>query len=228
MIRTASVNRILAIAKALDGLEERFMFVGASVLGLLATEEGAPDPRPTEDVDLIAVVTNYAQNVALNKRLRARGFTEDVESPVLCRWRYQGLIVDIIPPDPRVLGFSNELYPSALAHITTVEIDGTSVPHIDAPHFIGTKLLAYEGRGKGDLHASHDLEDLFAVVNSRPEILEEIARAPAKCREVVGPRLEVLRANPSLEEAVEGYLANDVPGQHRVVLERLDAVLRAM
>lgn len=144
---------------------------------------------------------------------------------MICRWRYQVWIVDVMPPTPEVFGFSNELYPSAMAHPTVTKIDGTAIPHIDAPHFIGTKLLAFEGRGKGDLQVSHDLEDLLAVINSRPEVVSEIGAAPLICREAVFPRLRYLRDNPGFKNVVAGHLANDAPGRDKVVLGRIDAIL---
>lgn len=227
MIRTPAIERIVAVARALDGLPEPFLFVGASVLGLLASQSEAPMPRPTEDVDLVALVADYVSLAALHERLRQRGFSEDSESRVICRWRYRGWIVDVMPPDPDILGFSNELYPSALAHAATVELDGVAVRHIDAPHFVGTKLLAFEGRGGGDLWSSHDLEDLVAVVNSRPEIVPEIAATPPECRSVVVPRLSALRRDRDFEDALDGHLANDAPGRVAVVLARIDAILSA-
>lgn len=225
MIRTPAVERVVAVARALASIPESFLFVGASVLGLLAEEEGSPTPRPTEDVDLVALVTDYVQLATLGERLRARGFTEDSESRVICRWRYQGWIVDVMPPDPDVLGFSNELYPSAMAHPALAEVDGVSLRHIDAPHFVGTKLLAFEGRGNGDLWLSHDLEDLIAIVNSRPEIAREVGTAPDECRRVILSRLARLRESPDFNDAVDGHLANDDPGRAEIVLSRIDAIL---
>ena len=101
MIRTPSVDRILAVATALEGLEEPHLFVGASVLGLLASQSEAPTPRATEDVDVVALVADYVQNTVLNANLRARGFAEDVESGVICRWLYRGWIVDVMPSTRR-------------------------------------------------------------------------------------------------------------------------------
>lgn len=225
MIRTPAVERVVAVARALQGLPEPYLFVGASVLGLLASSPEAPVPRPTEDVDLVALVTDYARLAALHERLRQRGFTEDSESRVICRWRYRGWIVDVMPPDPDILGFSNELYPSALAHPSQIELDDVAIRHIDAPHFIGTKLLAFEGRGQGDVEASHDLEDLIAVLNGRPETVAEVGAAPVACRTVLLPRLAALRNVSGIEDALEGHLANDVAGRADVVLARIDAIL---
>lgn len=99
------MQRIVVVAQALADIPEPFIFVGASVLGLLATQSDAPTPRATEDVDIEALTTDYAQLAALNERLRERGFSEDSESHVICRWRYRDWIVDVMPPDPNVLGF---------------------------------------------------------------------------------------------------------------------------
>lgn len=225
MIRTPAVERLIGVAKALADLPEAFIFVGGSVLGLLVTEVQSPTPRATDDVDIVALVSDYAQHAQLAEHLRARGFTEDSESHVICRWRFRGWIVDVMPPDPNILGFSNELYPSAMANAAVVVIDGMSIRHIDASHFIGTKLLAYEGRGKGDMMASHDLEDLFAVFNTRPETVSEIVAAPVDCQRVILPRLQAIRSNRDFEEVLEAHLANDVPGQSNIVTTRIDEVL---
>lgn len=130
-----------------------------------------------------------------------------------------------MPPDADILGFANLLYPSAVRHPLITTVDGVPIRHIDAPHFIGTKLLAYEDRGRGDLLASHDLEDVFAVLSSRPEAGGEIASAPAECREVVVTCLSALRDHPDYGHAVEGHLADDVADQVAIVLARIDTIL---
>ena len=132
-----------------------------------------------------------------------------------------------MPPDPDILGFANLLYPSALKHPLVTVLDGVTIQHIDAPHFLGTKLLAYEDRGKGEIRVSHDLEDLLAVLSSRPETGREISGAPEPCRQIVQSRLRLLRDHPLFHEALEGHLANDVPGQAEIVRAQIDAVLAA-
>ena len=227
MVRTPEVERIVGVARALADIPEPILFVGGSVVGLLATSPRAARPRATDDVDLVAFVSDYAGLAVLHERLRQRGFSEDVESRVICRWRFQGWIVDVMPPDADILGFANLLYPSAVRHPLVTTVDGVPIRHIDAPHFIGTKLLAYEDRGRGEVAVSHDLEDVFAVVSSRPEVVDEIASAPAECREVVLPRLSALRDHSEYEYSVGGHLANDTPDQTDVVLARIDAILKA-
>jgi hypothetical protein len=50
---------------------------------------------------------------------------------------------------------------------------GTVIRSITAPYFLATKLEAFQSRGKGDVFASHDLEDVIAVIDGRPAITEE-------------------------------------------------------
>jgi hypothetical protein len=84
--------------------------------------------RPTKDVDAIVDVTSYAKYAALSKRLRELGLAEDTrEGAPLCRWRYNDLIVDVMPIDQGVLGFSNRWYPAAIETAQTLSIAGHNI-----------------------------------------------------------------------------------------------------
>jgi len=59
-------------------------------------------------VDAIAEITSYAQYAAFGDRLRILGFNEDTsEGAPVCRWIQGGIILDVMPLDANVLGFSN-------------------------------------------------------------------------------------------------------------------------
>lgn len=45
---------------------------------------------------------------------------------------------------------------------------------ITAPYFIACKLAAFAGRGNGDYLMSHDMEDIVAVMDGRPELVSEV------------------------------------------------------
>jgi hypothetical protein len=52
--------------------------------------------------------------------------------------------------------------------------------------FLTTKLEAFNGRSGGDIFMSHDLEDIIAVIDGRPELGADIATAPAPGRRQSG------------------------------------------
>jgi len=108
--------RISAVAQILQGLQQTYVFVGGATVSLYASEPViAENIRPADDVDVIIELASYAGYAGIDERLREIGFVNDIESGVLCRYRIQGIIVDIMPTDPLVIGFSNRWYPEALS-----------------------------------------------------------------------------------------------------------------
>jgi hypothetical protein len=66
-------------------------------------------------VDVIVEVASYSQYAKLSKRLRKLGFSEDSsEGAPICRWASEGMLLDVMPTDEKILGFSNRWYGPAL------------------------------------------------------------------------------------------------------------------
>jgi len=197
------------------------------IRGLLITDPAASTSRPTDDVDVIFHAASRADYYALAKRLRARGFSEVSEPDApLCRWRVAGIVVDVMPDNAAILGFSNTWYRAAMANATSVAIgEDLSIRVIDASHFCATKLEALESRGEGDLfHA--DLEDIIALVDGRPELVDELRMADDATRQFVATRFGGLLSTPGFEDALAGHLPGDEGSQARlpIVLQRLRAI----
>lgn len=157
----------------------------------------------------------------------SRGLAEDTRPGApLCWWRRDDLIVDVMPTDATVLGFSNRWYPAAIAAAQTIDIGGHRVRVVTPTLFIATKLDAFHGRGDGDIVASHDLEDIIAVVDGRPEIVSEVATASTDVRHYIASELRDLLANRDFTEALAGVLLPDSASQARRGL--LEGRLRSM
>jgi hypothetical protein len=183
---------------------------------LFITDPAAGGIRPTRDVDAIVDVTSYAKYTALAERLRALGLGEDTtRGAPLCRWRHGQLIVDVMPTDATVLGFSNRWYPAAIETAQTFHIAGHDVRVVTPALFIATKLEAFHGRGGDDVVASHDLEDIIAVVDGRPEIVGDVAAASDGVRAYVGAEIRTLFDNRDFTEALAGFLLPDRASQAR-------------
>ena len=72
---------------------------------------------------------------------------------------------------------------------------GKSIRVITAPFFLGTEMEAFRGRAKLDFQASHDLEDLVAVVEGRETLLEEIAASTLSLRRILADAAKMLLPN---------------------------------
>jgi hypothetical protein len=67
-------------------------------------------------------------------------------------------------------------------------------------------MEAFLGRGKGDLFASHDLEDIIYLLDHRPEIKEEITNAPKIVKNYLIDHFRKLLKQPLFEEALLGHV----------------------
>jgi hypothetical protein len=222
VLRDDEIDSVRRVAIRLGPIAERAVFVGGAVIPLLLTDPAAASPRPTLDVDVVIELTSSGKYAELVSQLRSRGFEEDTAANApACRWLVEGLRVDVMPSDGSILGFTNRWYPAVVSRPTACDLPGgPTIRLVSAPLFLATKLEAFRGRGREDFRASHDLEDLVAVVDGRTELEGEVRSAAARVREFLGTELRALLATPAFVEALPGYLHGDRGSQARLPLIR--------
>jgi hypothetical protein len=226
--RVKNFNRIRLVAEKLSHLPDRVVFLGGSVVGFLLTDTGAPDVRPTLDVDVIVGVKTQREYHKLSESLKDLGFKEAVESGIICRWRIEKVIVDIMPTSEKILGFTNRWYPLAMETASQYKINQTlSINLVSPPCFIATKIDAFESRGKQDFLLSDDINDIIYVVNGRPEIVDEIKNSGKELKGYLSRKFKKLLKNDFFHEAIQGCLRADTENQSRyyIILERLKRAL---
>jgi predicted nucleotidyltransferase len=207
-------------ATRLHPLLPEIVFVGGCASGLLINDQGAGIVRKTYDVDVIAEIASYAEYTLFSNELRKLGFAEDTsDGAPLCRWLHTGLVLDVMPLDEQILGFSNRWYPDALRTSNNVELPNRlTIRAITAPYFLGTKIEAFRGRGQSDYFSSHDLEDFIAVIDGRPLILDEVQASPRDLRLYLSDAVIKLLQEPRFLDALPGYLLPDAANQSRIGL----------
>lgn len=212
------------IADALGDLREQVVFVGGAVAGLLVTDPLADSVRATRDVDAVVNATRAVFHL-IEEAVAQRGFVRDVQGDVICRWVHKdsGLLFDLMPVQPEVLGFSNRWYPYAVETAEPVELSpGLTIRLVSAVGFVATKLEAYAGRGAGDFLTSHDIEDVLNIVDGREELTDEMAAAPAELRQAVKSAFLHLLSNPDFANVLPGLIAE--PERAGLVMQRMKAM----
>jgi len=210
---------ILQIAAAgLGSLLNDVVFLGGCAAGLLVTDAASPPPRETKDVDVIVEISTMHAYHDFAGKLRKRGFREDTsDGAPMCRWLYDSVVVDVMPTNEDILGFSNQWYPEAMqtAHNMTLP-NGIEIQLVSAPHFLATKLEAFYGRGHGDYMASHDLEDLIAVLDGRASIVDEVKLGSKSLRAYLAEAFAQLLDNDEFQDALPCQLPPDAASQARI------------
>ena len=177
----------------LGALVDEFVFLGGCATGLLIVDPAAPPIRETIDVDVIVQVLSRAEYYALAERMRDLGFKEDTRDDApICRWTDGQVILDVMPTDPAILSFGNQWYAPAMMHALEMALpSGKIIRMVSAPYFLITKLEAFEGRGKGDFQMSHDVEDMIAVLDGRPLIVDEVLASETMLRAALADRFSI-------------------------------------
>jgi predicted nucleotidyltransferase len=223
-----AVEWVRRVAERLDDMIEEVVFLGGSTTGLLITAPRTSAIRPTKDVDIIVEVATWGEYAQILDRLREKGFREDTEEGApICRWVIDGIKVDVMPTKEEVLGFSNRWYQATVSAANTFQFSETlAVRLVSGPYFLATKFEAFSERGDGDYQLSHDIEDVVAVVDGRPELLSEIESADPEVREYLRLKVGELLTDEDFRSAVPGLLPGDIGSQARVpvVLARLEQI----
>lgn len=212
-----NIENLKKIAQALEDVDQRVVYVGGCVVGLIVSDPLAPEIRVTQDVDIVVEISSRKQYDQFADILRGKGFSEDIDSQILCRWKYKDCIVDVMPVDQKILGFSNRWYPEALNTAVSLQIDQKrSVKVVSAPCFIATKLEAFKGRGNGDYLMSADIEDIVAILDGRPELLDEVSKSSSELRAYLAKETKQLLSTPGFMQNIGSFLPGDSASQARV------------
>lgn len=199
-----NIVRLKAIKNAMVALEKDIVFVGGAILSLYS-DSPIIDVRSTNDIDVIIEILNYGERAKIEERLREIGFHHDVESGIICRYRHQGLIVDIIPTDDNSIGFKNNWYP--LAFETAVEYyldERTNIKIPTAPCYLATKFEAFKSRGNYDGYSSHDFEDIVFVLQTRSTIWNEMNETSEDLKQYLKEEFTQLFNHPYLMDWLDG------------------------
>ena len=211
-----NIARLKAVATILSNFREEIVFVGGATISLYASRPELTTIRVTDDVDVVVELLSTGEFYRLQEKLISLGFLHDKNASIISRYLYNGLKVDFMPTDPAILGFTNRWYLEGVRQKIKVDLDAvTSIYIFSAPYFLASKMEAFLGRGKGDLFASHDLEDIIYLLDHRPTIKKEIISSPATVRTYLLEQFNKLNKQPLFEEALLGHV------------EQQDAIQRA-
>lgn len=199
----------------------RMAFVGGCTTALLITDNFTLQHiRETDDVDLIVEVLSYGDYEQLCRQLRDKGFRASPEDDVICRWRLASLIVDVMPINEHILGFSNYWYPDALKYAANYPLSsGKNIRVVSPVYFLATKIEAFHGRGERNFLQSRDIEDIVSLVDGYESLCEEVQLANDDVKQAIATAIEHFLLVADFEYAVQS-VAQDSQ-REQLLFERL-------
>ena len=221
-----NILRVKAVAQALSVLNETIVFVGGATVALYAAP-AAPEVRPTDDVDVVIELATYSDYARLDERLREIGFVNEIASGVICRYIIQGIVVDIMPTDPGIIGFSNRWYPEGFQNAIICRLEeGYEINIFSLPYFIASKWEAFKNRGNLDFRGSSDFEDIVYVLENTDAPKQKLTNAPENVKDYLKQEIGYWIDKPAFEEGLychieRGYSANKV---HEIIAILTDSL----
>ena len=225
MSHKVNITRIKAVSNALGELQNKVVFVGGATVSLYV-DRVAPESRPTDDVDVLVEIGTRWDFAAIEEQLRKMGFQNDSSSKFLGRYLLPGIIVDIMPTDEKILGFSNIWYSEGFKNSIDFTIDELHKVKIFSPtYFIASKIEAFKNRGKNDGRLSSDFEDIVYVLENRRTIWAEMSSSEPKLKEYLYSEFSKFKNNPYLEEWIASHSSSYSPPSVYFIMEDLDFFL---
>jgi predicted nucleotidyltransferase len=222
-----NLEMLASVAKGLGPLKDEVVFVGGATIELYLAGQPALKVRATDDVDCVVEVTTRTDYHKLEEKLRALGFRHslDANGPI-CRWEYKGILVDVMPIEGAVLGFTNRWYAEGFERSGSVRLpDGAEIRIFSLPYLVASKLEAFKGRGGNDFMGSSDMEDIVTIIDGAADFKEQIAGAPKSVRSYLQDRFREFLADERFLDGLEGNLP-PAAGPGRV--ERARSILEGL
>lgn len=224
----SNLEMLKFVANKLEELRQEVVFLGGCATALLITDTGTPDVRTTLDVDCIIDVLSLMEYQKIEKQLRDKGFKQLITDDVICRWHYEEIILDIMPTDEKILGFSNRWYKASIEDAMTHQLnDELVIKSVTAPYFIATKLEAFKTRGHHDFLTSHDFEDIITVIDGREELANEITKADDCLKEYLKENFKQILMDKNFLSILPGLVNYGSLAEARaeIILKRINNII---
>lgn len=208
MLKNTQINKavIKRIAAALGPLNERVVYVGGAVVSLYIDDPSADDVRPTKDLDLALEIASLGELEALREELIHCGFTQTANDPVICRFRYEDVSVDVMATEPIGWAPGNRWFKQGFGLALNYSLDDLEIRLLPLAYFLATKFDAFFDRGIHDIWASHDYEDIVYLFNHVSDITDQVLNSEVMVKSfLVSSAAKILEDN-TLIEAIVGNL----------------------
>lgn len=227
MLKNTQINRAVTkkIATALGPLNQRVVYVGGAVVSLYIDDPSADDVRPTKDLDITLEIASIGALEALRLELVNLGFIQSANDAVVCRFRYEDVLVDVMATEPVGWAPGNRWFKKGFDLAYVYPLDGLLIRLLPLPYFLATKFDAFFDRGIKDLYASHDFEDIVYLLNHTSDIAEQIVNSDILVKNYLMKCASKIIQSSQLQEAIIGNLFHEAQDQRfNVIMFKLSKV----
>ena len=207
MSHQRNLDRLAVVARTLRELNDEVVYVGGAVVSLYVPIEQTSHSRPTDDIDVVIELATYSAYSHLLDRLTAKGFIQSPSDDVICRFRLQGFIIDVMTTQDIGMGSPNRWYANGFRTSIRQSIQpDVSIRILSPAYFLATKLEAYFSRGQQEPYASKDMEDIIFLIDHCTNLQESITSAELVLRLYFAEAAQRLSRTRNLTDIILGHI----------------------
>jgi len=228
-MKNTTINKqiIQRIANALGELNNEVIFVGGATVSLYINDEAAEDVRPTKDIDISVSVATINELEDIREKLISKGFVQSAELDVICRFKFDDILVDVMNTNPISWAPANHWFKKGFENMEEIQIDQNTIRIMPFNYFLASKFSAYENRGGNDPRFSHDIEDITYILDNRTDwdkLL--ISEKDEKVKNYINQNLKFIKNDSKFQEAILGNLFYDSAEERfQLILNKIDFIL---
>jgi hypothetical protein len=227
-LKNQIINRkaTIKVAKALGELNTEVVFVGGAMVAMYIDDPAAEDIRPTKDLDLTFQITTASKLEELREALVQKGFIQTHEDDVICRFRFDDLLVDVMSTQAVGWAPSNRWFMPGFEKSFSIELDDVTIRLMPLPYLLASKMEAFFDRGIKDVYASHDLEDILYIFNYSTNLVEQVLEADSEVIDYLKVSVDRMTSDPKIREVIPAHLFYETADERlEIILEKMKRIV---
>jgi len=142
----------------------------------------------------------------LRESLTKRGFIQTHEHDIICRFRYQELLVDVMSTVSVGWKPSNRWFLPVFQKAAEYNFDDAIIKILPLPNFLASKMETFFDRGMKDLYGSHDFEDILYIINYTSTLEQQILSADNEVKMYLKECIKNILNNDKILAVIPGHL----------------------
>ncbi len=219
------IDAVKMVAHALKDLNEQVVYVGGAAAGLYTDDSGAPEMRPTNDIDIVFEIATMLELEELRQKLAERGIHFAKDEKVMCRFKYQNILLDVMVTKEVGWAPANPWFKDGFDHTEVCQLDNVKIKIMPLAYYLASKFVAFKDRGT-DPRTSHDFEDIVYVLDNRTTLVKDILESKEDVRAFLIAELTAVLNDDSFQEAVKAHLEPAIQAQrYKIIYQKLIEII---
>lgn len=196
------------------------------MVSLYIDDPAAEDIRPTKDIDLTFQVNTASKLEELRENLAKKGFSQSHEDNVICRFRLDDLLIDVMSTQAVGWAPTNRWFMPGFTKAQTFDLDEIKIQLMPLPYFLASKMEAFFDRGIADLYGSHDFEDILYIFNYVSNLADQVLAAELDVRSYLKDCVNKILGDEKIRGVIPAHLYYETADERlEIIIEKMNRII---